>query len=65
MPSALYEALPYIYLIAGAGALFGVDAVFGRICGVLLIGIGFVVLRMRSQSRKRQEIRNLMLSNHG
>lgn len=60
MPSSIYEALPYIYLVVGASALFGVEAVFGQICGLLLMVIGAIVFRMRIQYRKRESVRDLM-----
>ncbi len=62
MPSFVYEALPFIYLLIGAGALFGVDAGFGQMSGGLLMAIGVVVLRMRIQYRKRESIRGMMTS---
>ncbi len=62
MPSSVYEALPFIYLLVGAAALAGVDAVFGQMSGGLLMAIGVVVLRMRIQYRKRESTRRLMTS---
>ncbi len=64
MQFSVYESLPYIYLTVGLGALLGVDALFGQICGVLLIVVGIYILRMRAQYRKREEIRSLMFHKH-
>ncbi len=64
MQSNIYESLPYIYLAVGLGALLGVDAIFGQVCGVLLMILGIYILRMRTQFRKREEIRNLMFHKH-
>jgi hypothetical protein len=64
MQLSVYESLPYIYLVVGLFALFGVDSALGQICGALLIAVGIYILRMRAQYRKREEIRNLIFHRH-
>ena len=51
LAAPVYEALPPIYAIAGVGAFIYAPSVITAICGVLLIGAGFVIWKTRNQSR--------------
>ncbi len=53
IPFATYEALPVIYVILGAASLAGIDGILGRLCGVLLVAAGVIILKMRIEYRKR------------
>ncbi len=46
-----YESLPYIYGFAGWAALRRTDSWFWMICGVLLLVLAALVLRMRWKFR--------------
>ena len=53
IPFAIYEALPFFYVILGAASLVGIDGILGRLCGVLLVAAGVIILKMRIEYRKR------------
>jgi hypothetical protein len=44
IPAPFYELLPYIYVLVGALATFGIEAILGKICGVLMIPAPFYEL---------------------
>jgi hypothetical protein len=48
----MYEVLPYVYMVAGAGALMGIEIIYAKICGGLLFTAGWVIRGMRKQYRK-------------
>jgi hypothetical protein len=52
MPFAVYEALPYLYVISGAAALLGIGDMGGQISAALLMVMGGVILRMRIRYRR-------------
>lgn len=54
IPAPFYELLPYIYVLVGALATFGIEAVFGKICGVLMMTAGVVIYKARSDYRNRK-----------
>ena len=62
MPFSVYEALPYFYLLFGAAALLGIEAVFGQLCGLLLGVSGLVIRKMRIRYRRGHTINTVMVS---
>jgi hypothetical protein len=48
----LYEALPMLYVMGGAAAGLGIDEIYGRACGVLLLLAGLAIRSMRLRYRK-------------
>lgn len=54
IPKPLYEVLPYGYVLAGALAVAGIEPMFGKVCGVLLILIGIFVYQARLRYRHRK-----------
>jgi hypothetical protein len=64
IPFATYEALPCLYVICGAAALIGVDGILGRLCGLLLVAAGVIILKMRIQYRKRSMMNQLAHSRY-
>lgn len=50
LPSWLYELLPYIYVLSGAGAMMWVGGV-ATLSGFVLILAGLLVFHMRLSSR--------------
>ena len=53
IPTPIYELLPYLYVLAGILAVAGLDTLFGKICGALLIIVGIVVYSARRRYRHR------------
>lgn len=62
MPFAVYESLPYFYLVVGAAAALGIEAAIGQLCGGLLFMSGCLVLRMRIQYRRCFAINTAMIT---
>ena len=56
IPAPFYELLPYIYVLVGALATFGIEAILGKICGVLMITAGVVIYKARSDYRNRKPL---------
>ena len=54
IPKPIYEILPYGYVLAGALAVTGIEPVFGKVCGALLIIIGVFVYQARLRYRHRK-----------
>ncbi len=54
IPGPIYAVLPYIYLITGVMALVGIESIFGKICGLLLVIIGVVIHQARRRYRHRK-----------
>ncbi len=52
LPNWLYEPLPFLYVAAGALALWRLDDVVGELSGLLLISAGLVIANMRHEYRK-------------
>lgn len=52
LPKWIYEAAPFIYLIAGGAAMFGMDSRLGRLSGLLLISAAIMIIVLRQQLRK-------------
>ena len=57
IPQPIYELLPYLYMLAGLIALFSLDNILGKLCGVILIIAGVVVQQVRSRARGKKPIR--------
>ena len=53
VPDWLYEPLPYLYALAGIFSIITLDAVIGKISGVLLISAGVVIWHLRYTYRRR------------
>lgn len=53
IPFATYQVLPCLYVILGAASLVGIDKILGRLCGLVLVAAGVIILKMRIQYRKR------------
>jgi hypothetical protein len=53
LPNWLYEPLPFLYVAAGAFALWRLDDVVGELSGLLLISAGLVIANMRHEYRKQ------------
>lgn len=51
MPGMIYEILPYLYMCLGAAAALGMDVIYGRLFGVLLLVVGGLILKMRIRHR--------------
>lgn len=46
LPKKLYESLPIIYILLGVMGIIAPEQ-YGMFCGIALIVISFVILRMR------------------
>ncbi|MBZ4193079.1 MAG: sel1 repeat family protein [Candidatus Contendobacter sp.] len=55
LPKPLYETLPYGYVLAGVLAIVGIEPIFGKACGILLIVIGLFVYQARMRYRHRKQ----------
>lgn len=53
IPQPLYEALPYIYTIAGLASIMGLDPTGGRVCGAILLSAGVLIIKMRKDYRQK------------
>ena len=56
IPKPIYELLPYLYMLGGLIALFALDNIFGKICGVILLIVGVVVHQVRARFRTKKPI---------
>ncbi|MFZ1640333.1 MAG: tetratricopeptide repeat protein [Candidatus Contendobacter sp.] len=54
LPKAIYELLPYLYVLTGLVAVIGVESILGKSCGFLLMIAGLVVHQTRSRYRGRK-----------
>ena len=50
LPPALYESLPYAYVIGSAFAMSG-DSAFGQLMGFILLAMGVLIIYMRHTNR--------------
>lgn len=64
IPFATYEALPFLYVILGAASLVGLDGILGRLCGLLLVAAGVIILKMRIEYRRRLMMNQLCHSKY-
>lgn len=56
LPSVLYEALPYAYLLVGIWALSVSQVWFGAFCALLLISAGGVIIKLRLDYRSPHKV---------
>lgn len=54
LPKPIYESLPYIYMGVGLIALVGVNAILGKVCGLILITVGIIIHQTRWRYRHRK-----------
>ena len=54
LPHAVYETMPYGYMLFGALSLVSLAEVLPRLLGLLLVWVGVAVVRMRTQYRRNQ-----------
>lgn len=54
IPRPIYEALPYFCMGVGVAAVLGLDPTGGRLAGLVLLGVGYHVFRLRKAYRKGQ-----------
>ncbi|HRD49157.1 MAG: sel1 repeat family protein [Candidatus Competibacter sp.] len=54
IPAPLYELLPYGYALTGMLAVAGLETIFGKVCGALLIIAGVVIYLARMRYRHRK-----------
>jgi hypothetical protein len=54
IPDWLYEPLPYLYVLMGLIATIVLEAIVGKISGILLISAGFVIWNLRFTYRRRR-----------
>lgn len=54
LTKAVYEALPYGYTLVGLGSLISVENDWGKLCGIILIVIGFVIHQLRTRYRSQE-----------
>lgn len=59
LPKALYEALPYLYLVVGALLVVGLDSPFVFASGVLFYIAGAGVWVIRSSHRRKNNSRDI------
>jgi len=52
LPHAVYETLPYAYLLFGVMSVLSFTLLLPKLCGGLLLWVGVSVLRMRTQYRR-------------
>jgi hypothetical protein len=55
LPDWLYEALPYVYLIAGIATIANIGSTLSMVSGGLLISAGFYTHWMRRTHRNKQK----------
>lgn len=55
LPKPLYEVLPYGYVLVGLLTITGIEPIFGKACGILLIVIGLFVYQTRMRYRHRKQ----------
>ena len=53
LPKKLYESLPIIYILLGIMGIIAPER-YGMFCGIVLIVIAFVILRMRYNYRMEE-----------
>lgn len=54
VPYALYEALPYVYMIIGVAAAIGSTNALGWVSGSTLVSAGLVIRHLRHQYRRAE-----------
>ena len=54
LPYPVYEMMPYGYVLFGGLSLIGLDSAVPKLCGLVLVGVGFAIRRMRQQYRRHQ-----------
>jgi uncharacterized membrane protein (UPF0136 family) len=56
MPKPIYESLPILYVIGGVAAISTVDSFMSFISGVLLGSSGIMIMFLRRNHRKSENI---------
>ncbi len=56
MPKPVYESLPFLYVIGGVAAISTVDSFMSFISGILLGGSGIMILVLRRNYRRSEDI---------
>ena len=56
LPRALYESLPYLYLITGLAAGLLIDSTLIRIASMLLFAAGLLILVLRYRFRNQAQL---------
>ncbi|MFZ4792075.1 MAG: hypothetical protein ACOYMW_14480 [Candidatus Competibacteraceae bacterium] len=51
VPKPIYELLPYAYMLLGLLVVISLEASWGKLCGIILIGTGIVVQQLRTRHR--------------
>ena len=55
LPDWLYEAMPFVYMVAGFAAIFHFGTPAGLAVGVLLLLAALMILKMRKDARAFKE----------
>lgn len=58
MPKPVYESLPALYVIGGIAAISTVDSFMSFVSGILLGSSGILILIMRRDFRRQENIKN-------
>lgn len=58
MPKPVYESLPALYVIGGVTAISTVDSFMSFVSGILLGCSGILILIMRRDYRRQQNVKN-------
>lgn len=58
MPKPVYESLPALYVVGGIAAISTVDSFMSFISGILLGCSGVLILLMRRDYRRQENIKN-------
>jgi TPR repeat protein len=54
IPTPIYEALPYTYLLVGTSALAGIDIIVAKIIGLILAIMGVMIYQARRRYRRHK-----------
>ena len=58
MPKPVYESLPALYVIGGVAAISTIDSFMSFVSGILLGCSGVLILIMRRDYRRQQNVKN-------
>ncbi len=65
IPTPIYEALPYLYMLVGLASLISIDLIAAKLCGLILVVIGAVIYRTRRRYRHQKLRLNDLKGNKG